>query len=209
MSWQDKVRKRRIRNSQKHKNLKVISTTLESMQSSRSKKTGIKNQPTRLQDYKRVFFRDHNYQIEQDLYVHTHNCIIDIKLEMQSESRKNGQKTKYAKTKASAKVNSYDGLKRKYKVGSLKALELKYRKLIFDALQINSIGHYNGESWVNLIIQHQNVDQMISGDIYPEFKEGIKEQIILGKLDSNNKNTPRKIQKSDVKIGLEAFMIDD
>jgi hypothetical protein len=119
------------------------------------------------------------------------------------------KKTKYAKTKASAKVNSYDGLKRKYKVGSLKGLELKYRKLIFDSLQINSSGHYNGESWVNLIIQHQNVDQIISGDIYPEFKEGLKEQIILGKLDSINKNTSRKIQKSGAKIGLEAFMIDD
>ena len=55
MNWQDKVRKRRIRNSQKHRNLKILSTTLESIQSSRSKKTGIKNQPTRLQDYKRVF----------------------------------------------------------------------------------------------------------------------------------------------------------
>ncbi len=87
---------------------------------------------------------------------------------------------------------------------SLTSILLKYRKQIFEALQINSIGNYEGESWVNLIIQHQNVDQITSGDEYPELKEGLREVIDTGKFSSNNKGLSRKVHKSG---GLDEFMV--
>ena len=82
---------------------------------------------------------------------------------------------------------------------------LRYRKQIFEALQINSIGNYEGESWVNLIIQHQNVDQITSGDEYPELKEGLREVIDTGKFSSDNKGVSRKVHKSGE---LDEFMVN-
>ena len=203
--WEDGVRKRRISYTQKQADLNLLSEKIESMQVRPSRESGIKNYPKRLQDFKRIFFKDHHYKIEQDLYVYTHNCIIDIKLELCSESKKNGKKTRFSQTKTTTKVNSYDELKQHYQPKSLTAILLIYRKQIFEALQINSIGNYEGESWVNLIIQHQNVDQITSGDEYPELKEGLRELIDTGKFSSDNKGLSRKVHKSG---GLDEFMVN-
>ena len=203
--WGAKVRKRRVSYSQKQADLNLLSEKIESMQVRPSRKLGIKNYPKDLQDFKRIFFKDQHYKIEQDLYVYTHNCIIDIKLELRDESKEKGKKTRFAQTKASKKVNSYDGLKQLYQPTSLTAILLQYRKQIFEALQINSIGNYAGEAWVNLIIQHQNVDQITSGDEYPELKEGLREVIDTGKFSSDNKGVSRKSHKSGE---LDEFMVN-
>ena len=203
-AWEDGVRKRRVGYSQKQADLNLLSEKIASTQSSRSRESGIKNYPKRLQEFRRIFFKDQHHKIEQDLYTYTHNCIIDIKLELRAESKKKGKKTRFAQTKVSKKVNSYDGLKQLYQPTSLNAIEYQYRKQIFEALQINSIGNYEGEAWVNLIIQHQNVDQITSGDEYPELKEGLRELIDTGKFSSNNKGLSRKVHKSG---GLDEFMV--
>ena len=46
--------------------------------------------PSRLQELRKMFYQPHHYKIEQDLYTATYNHSIDIKLELQSESRKKG-----------------------------------------------------------------------------------------------------------------------
>ena len=123
---------------------------------------------------------------------------------MRDESKKNDKKIRFSQTNTATKVNSYDGLKRHYQPTSLTAILLIYRKQIFEALQINSIGNYEGESWVNLIIQHQNVDQITSGDEYPELKEGLREVIDTGKFSSDSKGVSRKSHKSGE---LDEFMV--
>ena len=202
--WRAGVRKRRVSYKQKQVKLNLLSEKIESMQVRPSRESGIKNYPKRLQDFRGIFFKDQHYKVEQDLYVYTHNCMIDIKLELRAESKKEGKKTRFSQTKASKKVNSYDGLKQLYQPTSLNAIEYQYRKQIFEALQINSIGNYEGEAWVNLIIQHQNVDQITSGDEYPELKEGLRELINTGKFSSGDKGLSRKAPKSG---GLGAFMV--
>ena len=202
--WRAGVRKRRVSYKQKQVKLNLLSEKIESMQVRPSRESGIKNYPKRLQDFRGIFFKDQHYKVEQDLYVYTHNCMIDIKLELRAESKKEGKKTRFSQTKASKKVNSYNELKQLYQPKSLNAIEYRYRQHIFEALQINSIGNYEGESWVNLIIQHQNVDQITSGDEYPELKEGLRELIDTGKFSSNNKGLSRKVHKSG---GLDEFMV--
>ena len=202
--WGAKVRKRRVSYSQKQADLNLLSAKIESIQSSRRRKSGIKNYPKRLQDFKRIFFKDQHYKIEQDLYVYTHNCIIDIKLELRAESKEKGEKIRFSQTNTTTKVNSYNELKQHYQPASLTSILLKYRKQIFEALQINSIGNYEGEAWVNLIIQHQNVDQITSGDEYPELKEGLRELVDTGKFSSDSKGLARKVHKSG---GLDEFMV--
>ena len=80
---------------------------------------------------------------------------------------------------------------------------LRYRKLVFDVLQINSIGSYKGEAWANFILLHQNVDQIISGTDYPELKEGLREQILLGK----EKSTTIGKRQVTTSGGLDEFMV--
>ena len=203
-AWEDGVRKRRISYSQKQADLNLLSEKIESMQVRPSRKSGIKNYPKDLRDFKRIFFKDHHYKIEQDLYVYTHNCIIDIKLELRAESKEKGEKIRFSQTNTATKVNSYNELKQHYQPASLTSILLKYRKQIFEALQINSIGNYEGEAWVNLIIQHQNVDQITSGDEYPELKEGLRELIDTGKFSSDSKGVSRKAHKSGE---LDEFMV--
>ena len=204
-AWEDGVRKRRISYRQKQADLNLLSEKIESMQVRPSRESGIKNYPKRLEDFKRIFFKDQHHKIEQDLYVYTHNCIIDIKLELRAESKEKGKKIRFSQTNTATKVNSYNELKQHYKPTSLTAQLLRYRKQIFEALQINSIGNYEGESWVNLIIQHQNVDQITSGDEYPELKEGLREVIDTGKFSSDSKGVSRKVHKSG---GLDEFMVN-
>ena len=130
-------------------------------------------EPTRLQDQRKVFFRPEDYQNEQVLYYITHNSIIDIKLEFQYESRNEGKRRRYAKTKESDKVNSYSSLKRKYRSSYLSSMELQYRKLIFQAFSIND-GIYDSGKWVSLICSHQSPEEIYEGE-YGELKEEIKE----------------------------------
>ena len=201
--WEVSVKKRRVSYSQKQTQLEKLSDQVGKLQSNRSKKSGIKNQPTDLQHYRSIFFRPQHHKIEHDLYVEIHNRMIDVKLELRDESKKKGEKVRFAQTKSSSKVGSYDELKRKYKPKSLSAMLLRYRKLVFDALQINSIGSYKGEAWANFILLHQNVDQIISGTDYPELKEGLREQILLGKERSTTIGR-RQVATSG---GLNDFMV--
>ena len=55
-----------------------------------------------------------------------------------------------------------------------------------------------------MIIQHQNVDQITSGDEYPELKEGLREVIDTVKLSSDSKGVSRKVHKSGE---LDEFMV--
>ena len=83
-----------------------------------------------------------------------------------------------------------------------------YRRLIFVALQIDSAPAYDAESWISLILQHQHVDQIISGDAYPELKEGLRQQIKSGNYDYYKPHsTPRPNPHTNPK-GLERFMVD-
>jgi len=132
-------------------------------------------EPIRLQDQRRFFFQPKDYQNEQVLYYITHNFIIDIKLEIQSKSRNEGKRRRYAKTKESDKVNSYSSLKRKYRPSYLSSIELQYRKLIFQAFSING-GIYDSVEWVHLIIRHQLPSEIYEGE-YGELKEEIKELV--------------------------------
>ena len=129
--------------------------------------------------------------------------MIDVKLELRAESRKKGEKLRFSQTKSSSKVSSYDELKQRYKRGSLTAMLLRYRKMVFDVLQINSIGSYKGEAWANFLLLHQNIDQIIEGDEYPELKEGLRERIILGKEKFTNIGTGKKSPTG----GLDEFMV--
>ena len=144
--------------------------------------------PTRLQDLRDFFYPAHAYQLEEDLYVHTYNSIIDIKLEQKLETRnlyltdrygRYRKKTKFAKTRESDKVGSYSYLQRKYKPNTLKTLRLKLRKLILYALKINPTELYKAESWVSFISGYQNLDQIVHGDEYPEFEEALREALVF------------------------------
>ena len=131
--------------------------------------------PTRLQDHRDMNFQLHHHKMEQVLYYITHNLIIDIKLEIQSITRRESKKTRYAMTKSSDKVSSYDGLKRKYKVSTLKSLELRYRKLILMAFDMND-GLYSFDAWVSLICRHQSPEEIYEGE-YGELKDAINELV--------------------------------
>ena len=147
--------------------------------------------PSRLQDHRKMYFGLHNYKTEQILYYITHNFIIDIKLEIQSKTRNEGQRRRYAKTKTSDKVNSYSDLKRKYKTSSLSSMELQYRKLIFQALGIKN-GIYDSGEWVGLICQHQYPEEIYEGQ-YGELKGAIRE------LVSTDGDFPKSYKKSEDK----------
>ena len=160
--------------------------------------------PRRLKDYRDMYFQSHHHKMEQDLYWITHNFVIDIKLEIQSKTRSSGERTRYATSKVSDKVYSYDALQRKYKVNSLKSLELRYRKLILVSFDIAN-GFYDFGEWVRLVSSHQSPEEIYQGQ-YGELKEAIRELI---SKEGSFINFYKKPKVKRVKVhpnNLERFM---
>ena len=142
--------------------------------------------PTRLQDFRDyMFFR---VDVEQELYVNAYNCIIDVKLEKQAQTKgrmittRNGQQRKspcFSRTRVTDRVSDYGDLQIKYKPSSLRSMELKLRKLILFAL----VGDpYSAENWVSLLTGVNCADEITETGKYPELIEGLREALNLGYL---------------------------
>lgn len=151
--------------------------------------------PSRLQELRKMFYQPHHYKIEQDLYTATYNHSIDIKLELQSESRKKGNKVKYAKIKSKDKVSDYKTLTRKWTNRTLNTQEVKLRKRIISALGISD-GIYNASVWVDLITKHRFSDEITEGEYYIELKEGLRELISSGQYDNPPSQKSHKKQST-------------
>ena len=209
MNWIHQVRQRRIQKQHRLHDLNFLTARIVARLGHRlTNRSAITAPSSRLQDLRGRWFRDYHYTLEHDLYLQTHNSIIDIKLELRTERKSRDGKIKYAKTKPSDRVSSYAALQGKYKSASLRTMKLMYRRLIFEALQIDSAPAYDAESWISLILQHQHVDQIISGDTYPELKEGLRQQTKSGNYDYYKPHSTTRPNPNTSQKGLEPFMVD-
>ena len=126
MNWIHQVRQRRIQKQHRLHDLNFLTARIVARLGHRlTNRSAFTAPSSRRQDLRGRWFRDYHYTLEHDLYLQTHNSIIDIKLELRAERKSGDGKIKYAKTKPSDRVSSYAALQGKYKSASLRTMKMR------------------------------------------------------------------------------------
>jgi len=119
--------------------------------------------------------------IEKELFLYTHNALVELKLQKKRDTRharrknKNGHEIsaqKYKQVKESDKVRDYRHLSSRYKhARSFSSYKSYLRKVSWFALQMGN-GAYDSVSWYNHIQFHHNIEDLTGGG-HKEYAETI------------------------------------